>query len=93
MSKESDELWKKIIKRAEGKCEYCKKNLFNSAENYLLAQWDAIIPESLGGTHDYENSALSCYACNVLLKTDWDPRTLTEYLDKRRPYRRGSDIC
>lgn len=68
-----EDLWIYLCKRAKGKCEYCGRNLFESFEEYLLAQQDHIIPWRSGGENTFENSALSCYICNVMLKGGWDP--------------------
>lgn len=72
-NKMTDECWKDVVKRAKGRCEYCGRNLLSSPEEFLLAQGDRIIPGSAGGDYSLKNCALSCYACNVLLKKAWNP--------------------
>ena len=69
----TDERWKDVLKRAKGRCEYCERNLLSSPEEFLLAQSDRIIPRAAGGDYSLKNCALSCYACNVLLKRGWNP--------------------
>lgn len=50
-----------VAERARGRCEYCHapEQVFNS-----VFEVEHIHPEAHGGASDYDNLALSCFACN-----------------------------
>ena len=64
-----------IGERAGYKCEYCDKDLLASVDDYAFSwQCDHIIPRAAGGEETFENLALSCVACNMGIKRDWNPQ-------------------
>lgn len=52
-----------VILRASKCCEYCLSQDKYSPHAFTL---DHILPESLGGTDDFENLAYACFLCNRL---------------------------
>lgn len=52
---------KKVEKRAEKLCEYCKSPQELSSDPFSI---EHIFPISKGGTNDLENLALACQGCN-----------------------------
>jgi len=51
-----------VRRRAQERCEYCQSPSDVSSAPFSL---DHIFPESLGGTSDEDNLALSCAFCNL----------------------------
>ena len=52
-----------VIQRASKCCEYCLSQDKYSPHAFTI---DHILPESLGGTDDFENLAYCCFLCNRL---------------------------
>lgn len=63
-----------IAVRAHFRCEYCDRDLLESADAYKEWQHDHIVPQSAGGGDEPNNMALSCRTCNVNFKGQWNPR-------------------
>lgn len=57
----SPEKQEAVIKRAEGRCEYCQSLSEYATETFAV---EHIIPVSRGGTSELDNLALSCPGCN-----------------------------
>ncbi len=72
--------------RSKGKCEYCDKDLLESADNYKLWQVDHIIPKVSGykDVENFDNKAISCVQCNKDFKGKWNPAEEIGYNDKSR---------
>lgn len=87
-----------ISARAGHKCEYCDLDFFESLTCYRLWQKDHIIPITAGGKDEIDNYAASCFPCNVIYKSQWNPESVAgcgasredlvaavrEYVAKRR---------
>lgn len=52
---------REIRQRARRCCEYCVSQLEFSPDPFSI---EHVIPTAKGGTHDWENVALSCQGCN-----------------------------
>ncbi|MDZ7364142.1 MAG: HNH endonuclease [candidate division KSB1 bacterium] len=50
-----------VIKRAEGRCEYCQSMADYATETFAV---EYVMPVSRGGTSELDNLALSCSGCN-----------------------------
>jgi 5-methylcytosine-specific restriction endonuclease McrA len=61
---------------AEGRCEYCDRDLLASIDAYKAWEADHIVPLSAGGTDDLDNRALACRSCNVGFKGRWNPASV-----------------
>ncbi len=61
-------LYPAVARRAGHRCEYCHapEIVFN-----FPFEVDHVLPQSRGGSHDPENLALACRACN-LFKSDFE---------------------
>lgn len=57
----ASELKRKVIERAQGRCEYCQCRADYTTETFPI---EHVVPRSRGGTTDYDNLALSCSSCN-----------------------------
>lgn len=57
--------------RAHFRCEYCRRYLLRSIEDYDAWQVDHIVPLSKGGADEPANWALACEMCSVM-KRDHD---------------------
>ena len=57
---------KELFKRDLGRCKICnrKLNLKRVVPHRLAATVDHIVPLSLGGINNYENTQLACFICN-----------------------------
>ena len=55
-------LYPAVAERAEHRCEYCRAP--EAVYNFRY-EVEHIAPQASGGTHDLENLALSCRACNA----------------------------
>ena len=62
--------------RAGFKCEYCRRDLLASVDDYDAWQVDHVFPSSRGGTQGPENKAISCKTCNFI-KRNWIPNGVT----------------
>jgi hypothetical protein len=58
----SSALRQEVRRRAEGRCEYCRKPDFLSGLGFHV---DHIIPLSHGGITQFHNLAYACLSCNV----------------------------
>lgn len=56
----SDKLRQRVIKRANGRCEYCQ----TQQVIVVSMQIDHILPESAGGDSTLDNLCLACIGCN-----------------------------
>ena len=76
--------------RAKCKCEYCDKDLFESADNYMTWEKDHIIPKSSKlENFDYEtfdNLAIACKQCNYNFKHKYNPAIEIGYNKSRDEY-------
>ncbi|QXP71268.1 HNH endonuclease [Polaribacter sp. R2A056_3_33] len=74
--------------RANCKCEYCDKYLFESVDNYKLWQVDHIIPKISGykDVENFDNKAISCVQCNTAFKGKWNPADQIGYNKIRENY-------
>lgn len=72
-----DETNVELALRANCRCEYCDKDLFESIDNYKLWQVDHIIPKYYKDAsinhEDFDNKALTCTQCNKDFKNKWNP--------------------
>lgn len=50
-----------VVRRAAGRCEYCRSPEAVSAAPYCV---DHIVPERAGGKTESKNLAFACYGCN-----------------------------
>ena len=76
--------------RANFKCEYCNKDLFESVDNYKLWEVDHIIPfNSNIPNFDYDNfdnKAIACRQCNTNYKSKYNPVDEIGYNKNREDY-------
>ncbi|MGU9938072.1 HNH endonuclease [Empedobacter brevis] len=83
--------------RAKCKCEYCDKDMFESADNYKLWEVDHIIPKSsqIEGFdyNSFDNLAIACKQCNSSFKSKYNPvesigsnKSREEYIQDIRSY-------
>ncbi len=73
MSRVSAKQKKEVIRRAQGRCEYCRSPVDFSTDTFSA---EHIVPQSLGGKTDLDNLALSCQGCNNRKYNKifvWDP--------------------
>jgi len=63
----------RLATRAGFRCEYCDADVLASVNAVYSCTTDHIVPHKSGrSTHDLENLAVSCTACNTL-KWGWTP--------------------
>lgn len=67
----------KLAIRSKCKCEYCDKDLFESADNYMTWEKDHIIPKCSNIENldydDFANLAIACRQCNYNFKNKYNP--------------------
>ncbi len=71
----ADALRASVIKRAQGRCEYC---LLRSDDSPISHEVDHVIPEKHRGTTDLKNLCYACIECNRHKGSDFasfDPET------------------
>lgn len=56
------ELWRLVIQRAAGRCEYCKLSQEGQEATFHI---DHVIPVAAGGQTIAENLALACVSCSL----------------------------
>src|SRR3989442_15937209 len=61
MSRLSSALRRRVRERARSLCEYCRYFMDYTGHEFTV---DHIIPESKGGTSDFENLCFCCFWCN-----------------------------
>ncbi len=74
MSRMSAALRRRVRRRARGLCEYCRSCAECTGHEFTL---DHIIPESRGGTDQFENLCWCCFWCNNF------KQSRTEAIDRR----------
>lgn len=88
----------KLAIRSKCKCEYCDKDLFESADSYMSWEKEHIIPKSSNVENfdyeDFDNLAISCFQCNTKFKNRYfnpakeigDNKSREEYILVIREY-------
>ena len=61
MSRISPALRRRVRERARSYCEYCRSFMDYTGHEFTV---DHIIPESQGGTNDFDNLCFCCFWCN-----------------------------
>ena len=61
MSRISPALRRRVRERARSYCEYCRSFMDYTGHEFTV---DHIIPESQGGTSDFDNPCFCCFWCN-----------------------------
>jgi len=57
MTRPSAKLRRMVVRRAKGRCEYCRASEAQTGQECVV---DHVIPTSRGGTNELENLCLSC---------------------------------
>jgi 5-methylcytosine-specific restriction endonuclease McrA len=75
----------RLFERDQGRCVYCGVDLKADFDRFTMATVDHLVPESKGGTEDFENLLLSCRVCNGL-KANFVPEPPVNVAKNRRDY-------
>ena len=81
-----------VWRRAEFKCEYCRKSLTDKSEEYYFdSHMDHIVPK---GGNEIDNFALACKACNFIkrnrdFRRDDAPNTRSALIERAAIYIAG----
>src|SRR5439155_18332442 len=67
MSRVSLALRRRVQRRAQGLCEYCRSNPELTGHEFTI---DHILPESHGGASRFENLCWCCFWCNTYKQDD-----------------------
>ena len=67
-----------VLRRAKGRCEYCRLSQAGQEATFHI---DHIIPQTAGGKTSADNLALACVSCSLrkgARQAFWDAQTKTE---------------
>jgi hypothetical protein len=91
---ENPSVYAQAIRRDQGKCRYCDRDILESFDTFSASHLDHLKPNKVGGPHDDPwNRVTSCGVCNNL-KWTFDPsegqmvtaETFDQCIQKAREY-------